>query len=90
MNTATTWQNEIVPAQLAHLAIYNPTLGPTDETFNQQLVFYFSRQAAQAKAAHKKDGGQRSEPNNDEALREIGLAQGLINFAQSAIPLLAM
>src|SRR4051812_33161965 len=35
--------SSVVPAQLAFLAIYNPTLGPTDETFADQLVFWYSR-----------------------------------------------
>ena len=35
--------DSVIPAQLSYLAIYNPTLGPTDETFEDQIVFYVSR-----------------------------------------------
>ena len=29
----------VVPAQLSFLAIYNPALGDSDETFHKQIVF---------------------------------------------------
>ena len=35
----------VVPAQLSFLAIYNPALGDSDETFHKQIVFYYSRAA---------------------------------------------
>lgn len=78
----------VVPAQLAFLAIYNPTLGPTEETFREQLVFWYSRAAQEARAASKKSGryetagedALREEEN--EKLRQIGLAQGMVDFAK--------
>lgn len=77
-----------MPARLAFLAIYNPTLGPTDETFQDQLVFYYSRVANEARAAAKKQARSdaavadalRREEN--EKLRQIGLAQGMVDFAK--------
>ncbi|KAF2764938.1 hypothetical protein EJ03DRAFT_331403 [Teratosphaeria nubilosa] len=81
---------KVIPAQLAFLAIYNPTLGPTDETFPQQCVFWYSRAAQEARAAAKRSGksdaaggdaAAREEEN--EKLRQIGLAQGMVDFARS-------
>jgi len=82
------WPSQVVPAQLAFLAIYNPTLGPTDESFPDQVVFYYSRADHQARVAAKKNG--RSDANNasamreeeNEKLRQIGLAQGMVDFAK--------
>jgi hypothetical protein len=82
----------VVPAQLAFLAIYNPNLGPTDDTFADQLVFWYSRKAAEARRADKdkvpnaasdarRKAADREEEN--ERLRQIGLAQGMIGFAKT-------
>lgn len=83
--------SSVVPAQLAFLAIYNPTLGPTDETFADQLVFWYSRKATEARRAAKttndaagdarRKAADREEEN--ERLRQIGLAQGMIGFAKT-------
>jgi hypothetical protein len=82
--------SSVVPAQLAFLAIYNPTLGPTDETFADQLVFWYSRKASEARRADKstdaagnarRKAADREEEN--ERLRQIGLAQGMIGFAKT-------
>ncbi|KAL7274412.1 hypothetical protein RUND412_002687 [Rhizina undulata] len=58
----------IIPASLSYLAIYNPALGPTDETVNDQIVFYTSKKGGSATA--------------NEKLRQIGLAQGVVEFAR--------
>nr|POE94339.1 vacuolar fusion protein ccz1 like [Quercus suber] len=78
----------IQPAQLAFLAIYNPDLGPTDESFSEQLVYYYTRPAvvhagtkANNRNAKERDDARRAEEN--ERLRQIGLAQGMVNFARS-------
>lgn len=88
--SAPQWQSRVVPAQLSFLAIYNPTLGPTDETFRDQLVYWYSRASAESKAAYRKTGDRnvakrreselREEEN--ERLRQIGLAQGMVGFAR--------
>ncbi|WPH01080.1 Vacuolar fusion protein CCZ1-like protein [Acrodontium crateriforme] len=90
MTTSTTWPPRVVPAQLAFLAIYNPSLGPTDDTFRDQLLFYYSRSAHEARVAAKR-GPRRDETVDparlreaeNEKLRQIGLAQGMVNFARS-------
>lgn len=58
------------PAHLEFLTIYNPALGPTDETLEKQIVFYTSER--------QKEGNQR--------LREVGLAQGIVEFARYIEP----
>jgi hypothetical protein len=86
--STTEWPSKVVPAQLAFLAIYNPTLGPTDETFRDQLVFYYSRTANEARVAARKSarndsaGGDAVRLEENEKLRQIGLAQGMVDFAK--------
>ncbi|KAF2863941.1 hypothetical protein K470DRAFT_209514, partial [Piedraia hortae CBS 480.64] len=72
--------------QVASLAIYNPSLGPTDETFADQLVFWHSRVAREARSAAKRTGVENvdvARRDQNERLRQIGLAQGLVNFART-------
>ncbi|KAE8371706.1 hypothetical protein BDV26DRAFT_275529 [Aspergillus bertholletiae] len=75
----------VVPAQLAFLAIYNPLLGPTDETIQDQVVFYTSRSDRL-----RRSGSSTTEDENRETgdgwnvrLRQIGLAQGMVSFARN-------
>lgn len=78
---------KIIPAKLSFLAIYNPSLGCTDDTFREQVVFYHSRTSHKrqkgrqhAEAQNDADNGAQLEEN--EKLRQIGLAQGMIGFAK--------
>jgi len=75
---------KVVPAQLSFLAIYSPALGTSDETFHQQIVFYHSK-AAKARS-RLKDGDTRREQQlreeDNEKLRQVGLAQGMVGFAK--------
>jgi len=59
----------VTPASLGSLAIYNPSLGCTDSTLPNQLIFYTSRR------------GHAAISTNDK-LRQIGLAQGIAEFAR--------
>ncbi|KAK6499267.1 hypothetical protein TWF506_003894 [Arthrobotrys conoides] len=54
------------PPALSYLAIFNPSLGLTDETLPDQIVFWTSHSPA----------------SQNECLRQIGLAQGIIEFAR--------
>lgn len=88
------WEGKIIPAQLNFLAIYSPPLGKTDETFREQVVFYYSRASKEAQLQKKGKKGAKgagAEDNNNEAdgreeenekLRQIGLAQGMVDFAR--------
>lgn len=77
-------ENTIIPARLSFLAIYNPSLGRTDETFRDQIVFYHSRLAYERRKQGQHDDQQDPilQEEENEQLRQIGLAQGMINFAQ--------
>ena len=79
----------IVPAQLGFLAIYNPSLGTTDDTIDDQIVYYASvnsgtglqRRRHRSKAGKPTDHVSQEERN--ERLRQIGLAQGMVEFSRS-------
>ncbi|KAL4868806.1 hypothetical protein BDV12DRAFT_185688 [Aspergillus spectabilis] len=79
--------SSVVPAQLSCLTIYNPQLGTTDETIQEQVVFYTSRSSlARRRQDSSAISGEEDEPNNDdwnERLRRIGLAQGMVSFARN-------
>jgi hypothetical protein len=74
----------VIPAHLSLLAIYNPTLGTTDETLQEQIVYYFSHDGNRNK--RKESGleelGSGEEKDENEKLRQIGLAQGMVSFAR--------
>ncbi|KAL2159106.1 hypothetical protein VTH06DRAFT_2865 [Thermothelomyces fergusii] len=83
--------SNVVPAQLGFLAIYNPSLGTTDETVDDQIVYYASantlsnakerrRLLRAARDGHPIDSISSEERN--ERLRQIGLAQGMVEFAR--------
>ncbi|KIW32174.1 hypothetical protein, variant 1 [Cladophialophora immunda] len=104
----------VIPAHLSYFAIYNPSLGPTDETLRDQIVFYYSHDAEvdreqQAKGKPAADGSrhatsvQDNQPNGNQKkeeeaeenhrLRQVGLAQGMVNFAKNfsnGVPLESM
>lgn len=78
-----------VPAQLGFLAIYNPSLGMTDDTVDDQIVYYASvtlQTAAPAKRRRARTRGRPTEgisaEERNERLRQIGLARGMVSFGQ--------
>ena len=74
----------VVPASLSFFAIYNPSLGQVDETLHNQIVYYH-RSPQNARKSGKITGGARFEDTQDERnekLRQIGLAQGMVEFAK--------
>ena len=81
--------DSVIPAQLAYLAIYNPNLGPTDETIADQIVFYTSKSSHARRldnSTTEEDENKGVEDEKNERLRQIGLAQGMVNFARWASP----
>ena len=75
----------VVPAQLATLSIYNPSLGATDETVREQILYYYSRSQRERKKAIEEHGSKyetESEEEVNQRLRQIGLAQGMVAFAK--------
>lgn len=78
--------DSVIPAQVSYLAIYNPALGPTDETIADQIVYYTSQATHEREIAGNTQDGHDSKDLENERLRQIGLAQGLVNFARYANP----
>lgn len=76
----------VVPAQLDFLTIYNPSLSSSDETLGDQIVFYYSRRGRRRHGSTKNGKHVESDVVNDDEqnqrLRQVGLAQGMINFAK--------
>lgn len=85
MAAPTERSGKVIPAQLSFLAVYNPSLGPTDETFRDQIVFYYSKAAKTKRKGGSQDADTEEElqEEENEKLRQIGLAQGMVNFAAS-------
>ncbi|KAJ9642407.1 hypothetical protein H2199_004788 [Coniosporium tulheliwenetii] len=85
MSASTERAGKVIPAQLSFLAVYNPSLGPTDETFRDQVVFYYSKAAKTRRKGGSQDADIEKELHEEEneKLRQIGLAQGMVNFAAS-------
>ncbi|OAA51384.1 hypothetical protein BBO_01331 [Beauveria brongniartii RCEF 3172] len=78
-----------VPAQLGFLAIYNPSLGSTDDTIDDQIVYYASVTSLAAASSKRRRARTRGRPTEaispeerNERLRQIGLAQGMVSFSQ--------
>lgn len=75
---------DVVPACLSFLAIYNPTLSDSDETVNQQIVYYYTK-VQHLRGERKVPGSTEANDSHDELnekLRQVGLAQGMVQFAQ--------
>ncbi|KAF2965525.1 hypothetical protein GQX73_g8045 [Xylaria multiplex] len=78
-------QTAVIPAQLGFLAIFNPSLGATDETIDDQIVYYASVNTQSQKRRHRSRGkptADISQEERNERLRQIGLAQGMVEFSR--------
>lgn len=91
-NTTGSEAAAIVPAQVGFLAIFNPSLGNTDETLDDQIVYYSSvnsdghkrrRQSNKRGAAAGRPTENLSQAERNERLRQIGLAQGMVSFGKN-------
>ncbi|KAL8854747.1 MAG: hypothetical protein Q9221_000530 [Calogaya cf. arnoldii] len=77
----------VVPAALSFLAIYNPSLSQNDDSIGEQIVYYYTKSNAHGshrrknRAYHVVDQEQKN-----EKLRQIGLAQGMVQFAGYCLP----
>jgi hypothetical protein len=84
MPTPSDQKSHAVPAQLSFLAIYNPSLGTRDESLRDQIVFYSSASTRARKGrrnpSHHESDAEKAEEN--EQLRQVGMAQGMVNFAK--------
>jgi len=78
-------QTATVPAQVGFLTIYNPSLGTTDETIDEQIVYYASVNTQSQRRRHRSRGkptANISQEERNERLRQIGLAQGMVEFSR--------
>ncbi|KAG8428068.1 hypothetical protein J3459_006106 [Metarhizium acridum] len=85
-STAVAAAGTLVPAQLGFLAIFNPSLGSTDDTIDDQIVYYASDTTQGSGKRRRRTRGRSTEDisqeERHERLRQIGLAQGMINFSR--------
>lgn len=76
----------VVPAQLGFLAIFNPSLGTTDDTVEDQIVYYASVSTQASPHKRRRTRGRPtdavSQEERHERLRQIGLAQGMASFSR--------
>ena len=74
----------VVPASLSFLAIYNPSLSKSDDTFHEQIVYYYSKSRSAQHGGNSNDtgDGEDSREEKNEKERQIGLAQGMVEFAK--------
>ncbi len=77
----------VTPAHLGFLAIFNPSLGNTDETIDDQIVYYASVSTQTGKKRRRRTRSSRptdilSQEERHERLRQIGLAQGMASFSR--------
>ncbi|KAI1987455.1 hypothetical protein LOZ53_004324 [Ophidiomyces ophidiicola] len=79
--------SSVVPAHLSFLTIYNPTLGTTDETLHNQIVYYYSKssrsRASRRERSSSHGGSENKREDENEKLRQVGLAQGMVSFAKT-------
>ena len=74
----------VVPASLSFLAIYNPSLSKSDDTFHEQILYYYSktRNVRRSSKVNDSGDGDESKEERNEKERQIGLAQGMVEFAK--------
>ncbi len=73
----------IIPACLSFLTIYNPALSTNDENLHDLIVYYHSGSSeAQSSRSLGDVPPDTSRDELNERLRQIGLAQGMIEFAK--------
>lgn len=74
----------LIPASLSFLAIYNPSLSHDEDSLHDQIVYYYSASnnagPRRQSLGNAETGDSREEKN--ERLRQIGLAQGMVEFAK--------
>lgn len=80
---ASTEASAVIPAELSFLTIYNPSLGDRDENLRDQIVFYTSKESrTRRKRRDYGDEDALEHEEENERLRQVGLAQGMVSFAR--------
>jgi hypothetical protein len=67
---------------LSSFYIYNPSLGQSDASVHEQLIFHYSPEATNS----DNPSSTPSSRQLDTQLRAIGLAQGIVQFARAFSP----
>ena len=79
---------DVVPARLSFLTIYNPSLSRNNDDVDEQILYYYSSKEKE-KSTTRGPSGVGSDVAREEArserLRQVGLAQGMVNFAKFVI-----
>jgi len=74
-------------AFLSSLYIYNPSLGQTDNTVHEQLIFHYTpTPITNASPKPAPVDSTTASQELDKQLRAIGLAQGIVQFARAFSP----
>lgn len=76
-------------AFLSSFYIYNPSLGKTDSTVHDQLIFHYSAPPTDKIPSPKSstlDSSSATGQDLDKQLRAVGLAQGIVEFARAFSP----
>lgn len=76
-------------AFLSSFYIYNPSLGKTDSTVHDQLIFHYSAPPTDKIPSPKSstlDSSRTTGQDLDKQLRAVGLAQGIVEFARAFSP----
>ena len=74
----------LIPARLSFLAIYNPSLSSSEDSLQEQIVYYYSdpEKRRGAQAHNRLSQAEQDAEDKNERLRQIGLAQGMVEFAK--------
>ncbi|KAI9794761.1 MAG: hypothetical protein M1816_002889 [Peltula sp. TS41687] len=85
MSTSSKPATSVIPAQVAFIAIYNPSLAaPNEESLDDQIVYYFHRKRFRRKRRKDLDLEHvQDHEEKNERLRQVGLAQGMVQFAKN-------
>lgn len=79
---------KVIPARLSYLTLYSPLLSKSDDTRRDQIVFYYDRerdeQQSKDKSVSDNVAVRNEEQYQNEELRRVGLAQGMVEFAKYA------
>lgn len=82
--SGTVTRTGVIPPSLSFLAIYNPSLGNNDERLQDQIVYYYSEKDKTQKVREPDVDAllKESREKLNERLRQVGLAQGMVEFAK--------
>ena len=75
---------QVIPAHLDLLSIYSPALGLIENNEKDQILFYYSAAQDIESKSHRQDDepARDREQEDNEQLRQVGLAQGIVTFAK--------